>query len=167
MKKFMWMTLLSLPLVAMAVDKSPDQSFYKNAAQGGMAEVQLGQMAEDKGQSAAVKDYGKMMVQDHTAANNKLKSIAAGKGVELPDTLSVSQMATRTKLKALSGDSFDNSFIKSMVQDHKDAIKLFQKETQSGQDSEAKAFAKSTLPTLKAHLKEIQSIATTAGVSPD
>lgn len=167
MKKFMWMTLLSLPLVAMAADKSPDQSFYNNAAQGGMAEVQLGQMAEDKGQSAAVKDYGKMMVQDHTAANNKLKGIAAGKGVELPDTLSVSQMATRTKLKTLSGDSFDNSFIKSMVRDHKDAIKLFQKEAQSGQDPEAKAFAKSTLPTLQAHLKEIQSLATTAGVSPD
>jgi len=82
-------TPLGLSLVAIAADKSLDQSFYNNAAQGGMAEVQLGQMAEHKGQSVAVKDYGKMMVQDHTAANNKLKSIAAGKGVELPDNFEV------------------------------------------------------------------------------
>jgi putative membrane protein len=167
MKKYIWMTLLALPVMAMAADKSPDESFYKDAAEGGIAEVQLGQLAQDKGQSPEVKDFGKMMVQDHTAANNKLKGVAAGKGVELPSSPGVGQMATKTKLEMLSGDSFDKSYIKGMVQDHKDTIKLFEKEAQSGQDPEARAFAKATLPTLHSHLKKIESIAKTAGVAAD
>jgi len=153
-----------LPLMAMAAD-SPDESFYEGAAQGGLAEVQLGQLAQNKGSSQAVKDFGTMMIQDHTAANDKLKGIAAGKGVELPTSPSMSQMATKTKLEALSGNSFDKSYIDSMVQDHKDTIQLFKKEAQNGQDAEAKAFAKATLPTLHKHLKKIESIAKTSGVS--
>jgi putative membrane protein len=167
MRKSIWTMLLALPLMAMAADKSPDESFYKDAAEGGLAEVQLGQMAQDKGQSTAVKDFGRMMVQDHTAANEKLKSVAVGRGVELPASPGVSQMATKTKLQVLTGDSFDKSYIKSMVEDHKDTIKLFQKEAQSGQDPNARAFAQATLPTLQTHLKKIQSIAKTAGISAD
>jgi putative membrane protein len=129
--------------------------------------VQLSQLAQDKGQSSAVKEFGRMMIDDHTAANDKLKSVAAGKGVDLPTSPSISQMATKTKLQLLSGDSFDKSYIKTMVSDHKDTIKLFQKEAQSGQDSSARAFAQATLPTLQTHLKKIESIAKTAGVSPD
>lgn len=159
----MFALLLAAPLMAMAADKSPDASFYKLAAEGGLAEVQLGQMAQDKGQSAAVKDFGKMMVQDHTAANDKLNGVATGKGVELPTSPSVGQMATRTKLEVLSGDSFDKSYIKSMLRDHKATIMLFGKEAKSGQDPDAKAFAKATLPTLRAHLKQIESIARAAG----
>lgn len=167
MKAFIGMALAALPLVTMAANSSPDESFYKNAAEGGLAEVQLGQLAQDKGQSPAVKDFGKMMIQDHTAANNKLRSVAAGKGVDLPSSPSVGQVATKAKLEVLSGDSFDKSYIKSMVEDHKDDIKLFQKELQSGQDPDAKAFAKATLPTLRAHLTKIESIAKTSGVSLD
>jgi putative membrane protein len=159
--------MLALPLAALAADKSPDESFYKDAAQGGLAEAQLGQLAQDKGQSAAVKAYGQMMVHDHTAANEKLTSVAARKGVDLPTSPGVGQMASKTKLQMLSGDSFDKSFIKTMVQDHKDTIELFQKEVSSGQDSDAKAFARATLPTLQSHLKKIEAIAKTAGVSAD
>lgn len=165
MKKSIWITLVALPLMALAADKSPDESFYKDAAEGGMAEVELGQLAQDKGQSAAVKEYGKMMVHDHTAANDKLKSVAAGKGVDLPTSPGVGQMATKAKLQMLSGDSFDKSFIKTMVQDHEDTIELFQKEVSGGQDPDAKAFAKATLPTLHMHLKKIEAIAKTEGVS--
>ena len=168
MRKSIWITLLAaLPLMALAADNSPDQSFYKDAAEGGLAEVQLGQLAQDKGQSTAVKQYGQMMVHDHTAANDKLKSVAAGKGIDLPTSPGVGQMATKAKLQLLSGDSFDKSFISTMVQDHKDTIELFQKEVSNGQDPEAKAFAKATLPTLKTHMKKIQAIAKTAGVSAD
>ena len=149
---------------AFAADKSPDESFYKKAAEGGIAEVEQGQLAESNGQSQAVKDFGAMMAKDHSAANDKLKAVAAKKGIDLPTSSSVSQMATKTKLKMLSGDTFDKSYIKGMVSDHEKDIKEFEDEAQNGQDPDAKAFAAATLPTLKTHLKKIRSIASEAGV---
>ena len=164
MKKIVALVMLmGLPALLTAADKSPDQSFYKKAAEGGISEVELGNLAQEKGQSQAVKDFGAMMVKDHSAANDKLKSVAAAKGIELPTSSSVGQMGTKAKLKVLSGDSFDKSYIKSMVSDHEEDIKEFETEAQSGQDPDAKAFASATLPTLKAHLKKIRSIAASAG----
>jgi putative membrane protein len=167
MKRLIWTALATIPLMAMAADKSPDESFYKDAAQANLTEVELGKLAQEKGQSQAVKDYGSMMVKDHTAANSKLQKIATGRGVDLPTSPGVSGLASKTKLQVLSGDTFDKSFIKTMVSDHKDAIDAFQKEAQSGQDPEGKAFAKATLPKLHQHLKKIQSIAASTGVSAD
>jgi len=108
-----------------------------------------------------------MMVKDHTAANNKLKDVAASKNISLPTSASMGQMATKAKLEILSGDTFDKSYIKGMIKDHEEDIAMFKKEAASGQDPDAKAFAVATLPTLRAHLKKIKSIATTAGVSLD
>ncbi|HEX4378022.1 MAG TPA: DUF4142 domain-containing protein [Steroidobacteraceae bacterium] len=167
MKKLLWTTLATLPLITLAADKSPDESFYKDAAQANLAEIQLGKLAREKSQNQALKDYGDMMVKDHTAANDKLSKLAAGKGMELPTSPSVGQMASKTKLEVLSGDTFDKSFIKTMAGDHKDAIEAFQKEEQNGQDADAKAFAKATLPKLEQHMKKIKSIAAASGVSTD
>jgi putative membrane protein len=75
------------------------------------------------------------------------------------------QKASKAKLEALTGNTFDKSYIKGMVEDHQEDIKEFQKEASSGQDPDAKAFAASTLPTLKAHLKKIQEIASAQGVN--
>jgi putative membrane protein len=80
-------------------------------------------------------------------------------------TPSVSQTATKGKLEVLSGDTFDKSYIKGTIKDHEDDIKAFEKESQSGQDTDAKAFATATLPTLREHLKMIRSIASAAGIS--
>ena len=149
---------------SIAMADSPDSSFMKNAAEGGMSEVELGQLAQQKGTNPAVKDFGAMMVKDHSAANEKLKSLAASKQVSLPDSPSVMQKATKTKLNMLSGDTFDKSYVKGMIEDHKTDIKEFQKEASEGKDPDAKAFAVATLPTLKAHLTKIQSIAAAAGI---
>ena len=108
-----------------------------------------------------------MMVSDHTAANDKLQAIAASKNIKLPTSPSVGQMATKAKLEVLSGDTFDESYIRGMIADHEEDIKEFQKESSSGQDPQAKAYATATLPTLKAHLGKIRFIAGTAGVSAD
>jgi putative membrane protein len=159
MRKLLYVALVALPIVGYAADKSPDASFYKNAAEGGMSEVELGNLAQEKGQSQAVKDFGQMMVHDHSAANDKLKGIASSKGIDLPTSSSVGQMATMGKLKVLSGNSFDKSYVKGMVQDHQEDIKEFEMEAQNGKDPEARQFAQSTLPTLKAHLSKIQAIA--------
>jgi len=156
--------LVVAPLIAYAAD-SPDASFYKKAAEGGIAEVELGQLAQKKSHNTAVQEFGAMMVKDHSAANEKLQSVAAQKGVKLPTSPSIGQKATKGKLEVLSGDSFDKSYIKGMIKDHKEDIELFNQEATSGQDPEAKAFASATLPTLKEHLQKIEGIAGSAGVS--
>ena len=158
-------SILALPVIALGADKSPDADFFKQAAQAGMAEVEAGKLAQDKGSSAAVKDFGAMMVKDHTAANDKLKSVATSENVELPSGPSLKDKATKAKLEVLTGDAFDKAYIKNQVAAHRQAVALFRKEAASGQDPQAKAFAAATLPTLKAHLKKIDEIAAHAGVT--
>jgi putative membrane protein len=155
-----------LPFVAIAAD-IPDLAFYRNAAEGGLAEVEMGTMAQQQARSPSVRDFGALMVKDHSAVNEKLKVIAESKNITLPANSSVEEMATKAKLKALSGSSFDKSYIKGMIKDHQEDIAEFKKEASSGRDPEARAFASATLPTLEAHLKKIQSIASEAGVSGD
>ena len=154
--------ILALPMAAFAAD--PDASFYKHAAEGGLAEVQAGQLAQNKGNSQQVKDFGAMMVKDHTAANDKLQQLASSKNITLPTTASVGQMAEKAKLDVLSGETFDKSYVKGQVKAHRDTIALFRKEISSGQDPDAKAFASATLPTVKSHLKAITAIATDMGI---
>jgi putative membrane protein len=156
-------TLSVLPAASFAAS-NPDGSFYKHAAEGGIAEVEAGRMAQDKGNSQQVKDFGAMMVKDHTAANDKLQSIAASKNITLPTSSSVGQMATKAKLDVLSGATFDKSYVKGQVTAHRETVALFRKEISSGQDADAKAFAAATLPTVRAHLKAITAIAADLGI---
>jgi putative membrane protein len=159
MKHFILSLVLAAPLAAVAADSTPDASFYKNAAEGGISEVDAGTLAQDKGKDQKVKDFGAMMVKDHSAANDKLKALAASKSITLPTTASMGQMATKAKLEILTGDTFDKSYIKGQIKAHQQTIALFKKEAVTGQDADAKAFAKATLPTIKAHLKAINAIA--------
>jgi putative membrane protein len=160
------MTGLALVFAATAAfADSPDSSFYKNAAAGGMSEVELGQLAQRKATNPAVKEFGAMMVTDHTAANEKLKALAASKQVGLPDSPSAMQKASKTRLDMMSGENFDTSYVKGMIEDHEADIKEFQKEASEGKDPQAKAFATATLPTLRTHLQKIQAIAKSAGIN--
>ncbi|HEY4843105.1 MAG TPA: DUF4142 domain-containing protein [Terriglobales bacterium] len=164
MKQFAASLVLLLPLAAFSAE-IPDSKFYRDAAEGGMAEVAMGKLAQQKAQSPSVKDYGAQMVNDHSAANDKLKALAHSKNITLPANPSVAEMEAKSKLEALSGQSFDKSYIKGMIQDHEQDIVEFKKEAASGQDPDARAFASATLPTMEAHLKKIQAIAVSAGVS--
>jgi putative membrane protein len=157
--------ILTAPLRAGAADSSPDGSFYRHAAEGGISEVEAGNLAQEKGNSQAVKDFGAMMVKDHSAANDELKALAASKSISLPTSASVGQMASKAKLDVLSGDTFDKSYIKGQIKAHQDTIVLFKKEIASGQDPDAKAFATATLPTIQGHLKKIKMIAADAGIT--
>ena len=165
MRVFMSALGLVVLTAVYAATSNPDESFFKKATEGGLAEVELGNLAQKKSEDASVKDFGAMMVKDHTAANDKLKTIADAKGIALPTKPSMHQMATKTKLEVLTGKTFDKSYIKGMVKDHKEDIKEFKNEAASGHDAEAKAYAAATLPTLETHLKKIESIAKDAGVS--
>ncbi len=164
MKRLLALTALVVPLIAYAAEGTPDASFLKSAAEGGTAEVQDGMLAQDKGSSQAVKDFGAEMVKDHTAGNEKVQSLAASKDVKLPDHASMMQMAEHKKLDALSGKSFDDQYIKGQVTAHRETIKLFRKEASSGKDPQVRDLAKEMLPTLERHLRKIEKIATEAGV---
>lgn len=165
MKRLILALAFASPVIGVGASSTPDAAFYKHAAEGGMAEVELGSLAEQKSASSSVKDFGAMMVKDHSAANDKLKAIAASKDISLPTSPSMSQKATKVKLEALSGDTFDKSYVTGMIKDHQEDIAMFEREAASGQDPDAKAFAASTLPTLRTHLQKIQAIAADSGIS--
>jgi putative membrane protein len=150
-------SLALISTVAFAKDAS-DQDFVTKAGQGGMAEVELGTIAMDQGSAADVKKFGKQMVDDHSKANEELKTVAATAGAKVPDAPSPSQKALAAQLKQKRGSDFDAAYSKAMVKDHKEDIALFKKEATSGSNSDLKAFAQKTLPTLESHLKMAESL---------
>jgi putative membrane protein len=138
--------------------QTSDQRFMKEAAAGGMAEVELGQLAADKASSPDVKEFAQRMVKDHSQANDQLKQIAMQKNVTLPTSPSPKDEMIKKKLSNMSGDAFDRAYMADMVKDHKKDIAAFQKESANGQDPDMKQFASQTLPTLKDHLKQAESV---------
>ena len=136
-----------------------DASFIKEAAQGGMMEVELGKTAQEKASDEKVKEFGKRMEQDHSKANDELKKIALDKGIQLPAGLDKQNEAKVDKLTKLSGANFDRQYMQAMVSDHKQDIKEFQNEASKGKDADVKKFASETLPTLKEHLQLAESTA--------
>ncbi len=134
-----------------------DREFMKKAAQGGMTEVKLGELAKEKASAAEVKNFGAMMVTDHSKANEELKALAKTKGVELPNDLGKHQ-ATVDKMAKLSGAEFDKAYVADMVKDHKADISEFEKADKSSKDPELKGFIEKTLPTLKTHLETIEKV---------
>ena len=137
---------------------SADENFAKKAAEGGMAEVKLGQLAEEKGSSPAVKNFGRRMVQDHSKANNELKDVTSKENIPLPNEMDKSDQATYDRLSKLSGDAFDRAYARDMVKDHSKDVSEFQKEAKNGKDESIKNFAAQTLPTLQNHLGQARQM---------
>ncbi len=143
--------------------KSPDTAFAIKAAQGGLAEVKLGQLASEKAGSADVKAFGQQMVDDHSKANDQLKSVAQNENMTLPTDVNAKQQMMYDKLSKLSGAEFDKAYVKDMVKDHEEDVKEFQKESTSGKDPQIKSFASQTLPVLQGHLDKIKGIQSKMG----
>jgi len=137
---------------------SQDRNFIMDAAMGGMEEVELGRVAAQKGMSAAVKQFGQRMVDDHSQANSELMSLASSKGITLPTELDQKHRAEVTKFSAMSGAEFDREYTKLMVSDHRKDVSEFEKESTRGTDPDLKAFATKTLPTLQEHLKMAEAL---------
>jgi putative membrane protein len=153
--------------VAVADQAKTDHSarpFMKEAAQGGLAEVTLGQMAAEKGQNEAVKDFGKRMVKDHGKANEELKNLAKSEGVTLPTEMSSEGKELQQRLQKLSGAEFDKVYMEEMVKDHKKDIEAFNQQANTGTDADVKNWAAKTLPTLREHLQLGESAAEKVGV---
>lgn len=129
-----------------------DRKFVEHAAQGGMFEVQAGQLAVSRASNPQVKAYAQRLVDDHSKANDELTQIANAKGVELPAAPKRSDRREIEKLAKKTGGDFDKEFVKNAVKDHKKDIKEFEKAAKDLKDPDLKAFAGKTLPVLRDHL---------------
>jgi putative membrane protein len=151
-------TLTNTTTLTKAPTKLDAQMFVQKAAVGGMFEVQASQLALDKSSDAHIKKIAQMMIDDHTKANDKLKSIVADKNESdwIPDALDDKHQA---KLDALqNSDNFDADYIKVMKEGHVKTIAMFKEYAAVGDDADLQAFAKKTLPTLMKHKKHLDMV---------
>ncbi len=138
-----------------------DYRFIEKAAAGGAMEVQMGQLAAQKGASQAVRDFGQRMVTDHSKAAKELKQLVTQKGAMLPAQMSHHEESTMKHLQSLTGADFDKAYSKDMVSDHRKDVKDFQKEAGEVTDPDLRAWAQKTLPVLQQHLQLAQQMETT------
>jgi len=137
-----------------------DRQFMMKAAQGGMLEVETSKLAMERASSQQVKDYAKMLHDDHTAANKKLMELAQQKGVDLPKELDAKHKQELARLQKLQGEEFDRAYLEHMgMKDHRKDIQDFEKQARSAKDAQVKSFAEQTLPTLRKHLTQGQQLA--------
>jgi putative membrane protein len=135
-----------------------DQQFMKEAATGGMAEVDLGRLAARKGRNAEVRAFGNRMVRDHSKAAAELKALASRKKVTLPTTMTDEQKTEKENLMKLSGAEFDREYMRMMVEDHDKDVAAFQQKSTDAADAALKAWVTKTLPTLQTHQKMAHDI---------
>jgi putative membrane protein len=147
---------------AMTQLSAAEQSFVMNAAQGGMAEVELGRLAQQRGSSAQVRDFGRMMVQQHTQANSELMAISQRLGISPPNTLSPAAQAAETRLQAAQGADFDRQYIEQQAASHLEQRALFQFAANNAQNPELRSFAQKTLPVIERHIDQLHTISPTA-----
>jgi len=135
-----------------------DSTFVMKAAIGGMTEVQGGQTAQQSAQNDRVKNFGQMMVNDHSKANQQLQSLAAAKGMTLPADLPADKQKMLTQMKSMQGTAFDKHYMSMMVDDHQEDVADFEKQANSASDPDVRSFASQTLPVLKMHLDSAKAI---------
>jgi putative membrane protein len=138
--------------------KVDDKKFVKDAALGGMAEVELGKLAAQKATDPKVKEFAQKMVDDHTKANDNLKQAAGKSNIQIPDALDSKHQSRIDKLSKLSGENFDKAYVKDQLKDHQTDVREFTDEAQNGSDPNVKSFASSTLPILQHHLEMVKDL---------
>ena len=135
-----------------------EQAFVKKAAAGGLAEVKLSGLANDRGSDAKVKEFARQMVTDHTNANNDLKPIADSNKIPVPTRLQGESEVAYKHLEKLSGKKFDAAYTKIMVSDHDKTVTAFEDASSKVKDPDLKAFIDKTLPVLRQHQQHIHEI---------
>ena len=149
-------SLRALPLVGA-------RKFMEKAAEGGMMEVQAGQLASTKATDPEVKKFAEMLVKDHTAANDELIKMANGKHVELPPGPSHGERKDIEKMGKQGGAAFDKEFMSMGVKDHRKDVKDFEKASGKVKDLELKAWIDKTLPRLREHLAMAEKLQQSTG----
>lgn len=142
-----------------------DKAFVKKALEGNATEIQMGQLALQKSNDDQVKQFAQRMVDDHGKMQEQLKPVAQQMGVKVPDGPSKGAMKKMDKMKLLSGDAFDQAYIKDMVKDHKSDASEFKQEAQNTQDPQLKQVVTQDYQTIESHLQQIQQLAQTKGTT--
>jgi putative membrane protein len=140
------------------MSKSAEIKFVKDAAIGGLTEVELGKLASQKATSDSVKQFGQKMVDDHSKANEQLKTLASQKKIDVPSSLDSKHQSRVDKLSQLSGAEFDRAYIKDQLKDHQQDVSEFRRESENGSDPDIKKWASDTLPTLEQHLSMVKDL---------
>lgn len=135
-----------------------ETKFAIDAANGSMAEIQLGELARSKSNAPEVKELGRMMMEDHSKANEALKIIAADKNIQLPAKASEDKQQVAIQLSSKNGSDFDRAYISQMVKDHEASIQLFENGQKTVKDSALKAFIENTLPVLHKHMQHVSTL---------
>lgn len=148
-------SMLAAPL-ALAANTKAD-AFMKKAIEGNLAEIKVGQLAQQKGASEGVRHFGAVLEQDHSKANQEAMTAASSLGVAPPSEPSSKEQKEYQKLAALSGMKFDKAFTKDMIKDHKKDIAEYKKESKMS-NSQASSYAQASLPTLKKHLRMAEAL---------
>lgn len=139
--------------------RGQDSTFVMDAAMSGMMEVEAGRHIEQNGANERVKQFGAMMVRDHTTANNELKSLASAKGMMLPDTLSGKMRSHVEAMRKMNGKALDRHYINMMQTAHKTDISKFEKASTGATDADLKGWAGKQLPILRMHKDSADAVA--------
>ena len=151
------LALMASAGVAQTSLSDTDRQFIEQAAEGGHAEVSMGQSAA-KSENPAVSAFGKQMIADHTKLNDQLAAVAKEKGVEPPASPDLGSQAKGAMTSVLPGKTFDSQYVSSQLDDHKETLALFQQEAQSGQDPDLKALAKKGIPVIQEHIANLEQL---------
>lgn len=152
--------ILALPFGAAAADKLSrgDQKFIQEAAEGNMAEIQMGQVAQQQGASDQVRKLGEHIASDHREAQAKLGALAGSHQVTLPTELSAKQKRALDKLSRQQGEAFDEAFVKQSISDHQKTVAMFRKAAREAKSEDVKRYASDNLPTLEEHLRQAENV---------
>jgi putative membrane protein len=153
-----WAVLAHQDDAAQSKADMADAHFAKAAAQGGMAEIQLGKLAADRGSNSVVKAFGERMVAQHGAAGDQLKAAAQQANIGLPSTVSSKDQQIYDRLARLNGSDFDRAYADDMVRDHEQDLNEFQNEANNGKNSSIRAFAAQTVPMIQEHLNQAREM---------
>ena len=137
----------------------------KKAAEGGLAEVALATLAQEKASNADVKSFAAQLEKDHSQANDGLKDVASKKNITLASAPAKNHQALHDQLAKLSGAEFDKAYVAAMVDHHQKDVREFSRVASGNGDADVKAFASKTLPTLKEHLQQAQDFSKTLGAT--
>ena len=135
-----------------------DRTFISQAAYGSLSEVALGELAQEQAGSPAVRDFGRMMVAEHTKMNEDLIAIASAKGVTPPSAPDPGRQAVSAQLGELRGEQFDRQYVQQQLADHETTLTLFQGEAASGQDPALRAFASRYTPVVREHIAMLRQL---------
>jgi putative membrane protein len=142
-----------------------DKIFIRKSTQGGLAEVQLGQLALQKTTSEDIKKFAQRMVDDHTMINESIKPFATSFGVKLPTSLGKPDQAEFDRLNALSGPEFDKEYLTLMAKDHHKDLKDFQEEAASAGDPALKEAVESAHKIIARHARMADRMAAVSGAA--